>query len=162
MVNASSSNLGHGMLSYPINQTKTFLLNIMMNYLLIALSLLLSAFSQAGARDEVTFTNSSKTPAICQKKSANDKAWIAFIRLQPNQSKRFNSFQLGLEARCNTELEKDATTTFTYFKINTTGVYDIIQDRVKYKKKSKKRRDWHWTTVIVLPNGDVKYKHLDQ
>ncbi len=127
---------------------------------ILAAVILISPFSYANKNGSVTFTNSSKVTAKCQKFSRLDDVWVTFLKLKPNANKSFKQFRFNNKARCNTSLN-DGTTVFTYFSIKTKGVYDIIQDPMKLKRKSKEnKRDWYWSTLVVLPNGEVKFEQL--
>ncbi len=115
-----------------------------------------TCFSYAGA-DHVSFVNNSPKLLKCSIKKNKD--YIPFIRLEPGKSKSFESFKLGADVRCSTEIEKDhSTTTLTYFSIKTGGVYELLQEKVSCESCPSKIR---WATIVTFPNGDAFYNKWD-
>ena len=118
-----------------------------------ALSILLLPLL-AMASDDVAFKNNAPAEVKCELQ-VNGK-FVPFVRLQPGESKAFNNFKVGSGARCYTAIVNGySTTMYTYFTVESKGMYEVLRERVKCKTcTGSATRE---ATIIVPPNGQAMY-----
>ena len=97
----------------------------------------------------VTFRNTSGKTAKCALR--NRGAYLPFLVLASNQSKRFDKFKIGSAIRCWTFIDAQSTTILTYLTVSSAGKYEILQDKVACSTCNA--RTWRWATVVVDPSG---------
>lgn len=119
----------------------------------VIFTLVANAYAVEENNIDVTFLNNSPKMLRCGIKGHVD--YTPFIRLHPENSKRFQDFKRGSEVRCQTEISDRSSTMLTYFSVTEAGTYELLQENVPCRTctASKVRL----ATIVTFPNGEASY-----